>query len=217
MDLAAYRVWLRRDGLAYYPVRKAASSSLQHQWKGEPVDMRLVPAQGILKVSLVRSPFDRLASLWAQNKDYPPLRAMGSYKNIPWDEFVDCVCETTEPYCDHHIWGADHVIPKDCEVFYFEDLDREITRMNYMFKLNLKLRHFGLTKAKKPEYTTEQATKVARRYRKDLERFYENDTDPVSCRARGEAKAKVRQEDIARIAGVDKWGGWSTPADHPSE
>lgn len=216
MDLASYRVWLRPDKLAWYPVRKAATSSFQNAWGGTPVDMRLIPS-GIQKLTVVRSPFDRLASLWARDADYPPLRDFGCYKGIPWDEFLDCVCATREPYCDHHVWQANHVVPKDCEVFYFEDLENEIIRLNYMFELNLKLKLIGKTKQKMPEYTTEQAAMVARRYRKDLERFYENDTDPKSCRIQGEAKAKLRQEDVIGAAKLYKFRNWPAPTDSPSE
>jgi hypothetical protein len=180
--------------MAYYPVRKSASSSLQHAFGGEPVDMRLVPT-GILSFSLVRNPFDRLASLYANNLDYYPFTAHGIYKGMDLQDFVDAVCETREPQCDHHFWEAARNIPAKAEVFYFEDIDREIKRLNKMYSLNIKLRHFGLTKANKPRFNEGQLDQLTWRYRHDLKRFYENNTTPEDCRSRGQAKARLRQRD----------------------
>lgn len=215
MDLARYKVWVQ-DGLAYYPVRKAASSSLQHAFGGKPVDMRLVP-KGILSLSMVRNPFDRLASLYANNLDYHPFTAHKIYKGMSIQDFVDRVCATKQPQCDHHLWEANHVIPKSAEVFYFEDIEREIKRMNKMYDLKLKLRHFGLTKASKPRFTEIQLEQITWRYRHDLKRFYENNKDPASCRSRGQAKAKVRQRDVEGTVYFNLLGHRAFATHRPSE
>lgn len=215
MDLASYKVWVR-DNLAYYPVRKAASSSLQHAFGGRPVDMRLVP-KGILVFSLVRNPFDRLASLYANNLDYYPFTAHGIYKGMSVQDFVDRVCETVDAHCDHHFWTASHVIPKKAEVFYFEDIEREIKRLNKMYSLNIKLRHFGLTKANKPRFTEIQLEQLTWRYRQDLKRFYENNTTPEDCRVRGQATAKLRQRDIEGTVFVNLLGDRTLATDSSSK
>jgi len=215
MDLARYKVWVR-DSLAYHPVRKSASSSLQYAFGGRPVDMREVE-EGIIHFSLVRNPFDRLASLYANNLNYYPFTEHGIYKGMSLSEFVDCVCETREPQCDHHLWEANHCIPKSAEVFYFEDLLNEIERLNQTFDMNLKLRHFGLTKTPKPDFTEAHLDRLSWRYRHDLERFYENNTDPESCRVGGQAAARLRQRDTQRVDGFNSVRDRTASADSSPE
>jgi hypothetical protein len=193
MDLAKYSVWLNANA-AYYPVRKAGSSSIQHAFGGTPVDMRLVP-NGVLKFTWIRNPFDRLASLFAQNVSYTPLRASGIYKGMSFEEFIDKVCRTREPLCDHHLWGANHTTPHDAEVFYFEDFNQELDRLRQYLDRNLLVRHIGATRrSPKPTYTPELEALVAKRYHKDLERFYENNTTIEGCRAGGKTAARLRQQ-----------------------
>ena len=178
--------------------------------------MRQVP-EGILKFTLVRNPFDRLASLFANHLDYYPFTAHGIFKDMPLEDFVNAVVATREPLCDHHLWGASHHLPRDTQVFYFEDFNREIDRMNDELGLKLNLRHFGLTKSPKPEFTERQLDALTWRYRHDLERFYENNTDPESCRVRGKTEARLRQGSPSRTDGLDSVRDWPAPTDSPEK
>ncbi len=155
--------------------------------------MRLVP-KSVLKFTWVRNPFDRLASLYANNLNYQPLSPSGIYKGMPFDEFIVKVSETREPFCDHHIWGANHTTPSDCEVFYFEDFDNELNRLRAYLDRQLPVKHLGLSKAPKPQYTPRLEALVVERYHEDLTRFYENHFTQQGSRTGGKTAARLRQQ-----------------------
>lgn len=193
MDYAKYNVWVT-DTHAYYLVRKAASSSLQEAFGGRAVDLRMVP-KDVLPFTWVRNPFDRLASLFATNLDYPYLSFIGITPKDTFEEFIIKICAARqEPYCDHHIWNAAHCVPSNAEVFYFEDFDNELIRLRAFLGRPVSPKEYGRTKVPKPTYTPELEALVAIRYEKDLKRFYENQTTQRDCRARGKAAARLRQQ-----------------------
>lgn len=192
MDLAKYSVWLNH-GAAYYPVRKAASSSIQHAFRGEPVDLRLVP-DGVLKFTWVRNPFDRLASLFAKNLNYHPLERSGITKDMSFDEFILKVSQTRDALCDHHLWQASHTTPANCEVFYFEDFENELQRLREYLSRDINVKHIGASAGLvRPTYTPELEHLVSQRYQEDLIRFYENHHTQRGSRAGGKAAARIRQ------------------------
>ncbi len=214
MGDARYKVWCK-PGLTYYPVRKAASSSLQMAFGGEPVDMRRVP-KGALSFTMVRNPFDRLASLYANNLDYP-FGKPELYKEMSIQEYVDRVCAVFEPYCDQHFWSAAWTTPFTTKIYYFEDLLAEVERLNFEMGLNLELQHVGESKSPKPIFDHLQQVQIADRYSFDLKRFYENNSSPEGCRVHGKAEAKVRREAVERIKREYPIRRGDASTDSPSE
>jgi hypothetical protein len=200
MDLARHAVWIT-DREAYYPVRKAASSSIQHAFGGRPVKRHKVP-KGVLRFTWVRNPFDRFASLFANNLDYYPLTESGIHKGMSFDDFILKVSQTREPRCDHHLWGAYYTTPKNCEVFYFEDFENELIRLRRYLGRDIPVKHIGKARGPKPEYTPELEALIAERYHEDLIRFYENHQTQRSCRAGGKTAARLRQQITGGVSGV---------------
>lgn len=81
------------------------ATNLHGGWKTlEPKEIQFYP--NLLKIACVRNPFDRLVSCWQQKlqetgqSSIPKME--GFYHGMPFDEFVEAICNTPDDKCDHH-------------------------------------------------------------------------------------------------------------------
>lgn len=138
-----------RLALTYYQVRKAASSSIQHALGTHFIPLaeaRRLPGQHF---TVVRDPLRRFASLYigsvapATSGFYQPWRDMGIYPNMPFDDYIHCICETRNQFRDQHFVIADwpRFVPQ-LKVYHFDELD----------KLPIEIPYIG------PSYSSQQPT-----------------------------------------------------------
>lgn len=138
-----------RLALTYYPIRKAASSSIQHALGTTFISLRDAQQKPGRHFTVVRDPMRRFASLYvgsvspATSGFYEPWRAMGIYPKMPFDAYIRCICETKNQNRDEHFVVADwpRFIPQ-LRVYHFDELAR----------LPIKIEQIG------PSYLSQQPT-----------------------------------------------------------
>ncbi len=155
--ISPYKVVLGR-GAAYYPIRKAASSSIQEALHHKHSNGYCFPSEVPVlhtKFSFVRNPFDRMVGLYEQ---IIPIKTSGGFPvhfkdygftpGMPFEHFINAVSETEDTDdLDPHLVSQHHWLALD-ECFFvgkFEKLEEDWRRFwnQGMGRRPPILKHFG--------------------------------------------------------------------------
>lgn len=157
--------------LAYYPIRKAASSSLGLAVRGSWTPWQHALKAKAIHFTVVRNPLARLASLYvgsvnpARTGFYQPWTRHNIHYNMSFPDFIAAVCNTpNDAHCDDHFVVANwaDLIP-NLHVHHFADLPA-------VAKLyNLDLPYIGPSyAAEAPHYTPELEEMVRERFAREF-------------------------------------------------
>ena len=149
-------------------------NKLHGGWKRVPLFE--IPSSPLFKVACVRNPYDRLVSCWQQKLWEGGQSGItdikGFYARMPFDEFIDRVCELPSEEHNIHFRPMHLHIPCWDYLIKFETLEQDWENMMKWFGLpKLKLINSSTHRPWREYYSIQTALKVAEKFAKDLEMF----------------------------------------------
>lgn len=160
--------------------RKVTTKRYRYSVNPRPVD------PDYLRVIFVRSPWDRLRSCYTDKilRSSPEslradLKRMGCQSQMPFDEFVERVCDTPDEELDKHLLPQYHLVlsplwgGRPDLLLRYERLEQDWQRLRVLVgALPPRLEYRNASKRPKPAWTPRLAELVYRRFRADVELGY---------------------------------------------
>ena len=143
---------LLKNGYYYIPIQKNASTAIKAHRKDH---VRHVGKFGLI---VIRDPFDRLISCWANRKqDF--LRH--SVHN--WDEFIYYVCTTPDETLNAHARSQSYIYREGDTLIPFDRVNEEFAKRGIILHIHNKSVHDAV------KFTEMQRKAVKRRYKDDFD------------------------------------------------